>query len=126
MQKRRMEQHQLLQELQLMEKKLTLTPSNLLKKEDWSVEFNKAKGRSDEAKKVNAVLDEIKTSLYNAYNELSKKNSIVTAEKVKSVFLGIGTEKYFLLELFEDCNKVIKEQVGITKTKATLQKIGSM
>ncbi len=91
-------------------------------KDDWSVELNRAKGRNAEAKKLNNVLDEIKTSLHNAYNNLTKKDIVVTAEKVKNTFLGIGLEQYLLLDLFEQDNNLLKTQVGITKSKATYQK----
>ncbi len=92
------------------------------KKDDWSVELNRVKGRSAEAKKINCVLDEIKTCLRNAYNELTKKDTLVTAEKVKNHFLGIGQEQYLLLVLFEESNNALKKQIGISKSKATYQK----
>lgn len=85
-----------------------------IKPDDWNVELNRAKGRSAEARAINTVLDEIKNSLYNAYNDLTKK--------VKNTFLGIGVEQYLLLELFEECNILLQKQIGITKSKATYQK----
>lgn len=91
-------------------------------KNDWNVELNRVKGRSAEAKKMNSVLDEIKSCLRNAYNDLTRKEIVVTAEKVKNTFLGIGHEKFLLIELFEECNSILKKQVGITKSKATYQK----
>ncbi len=91
-------------------------------KNDWNVELNRVKGRSAEAKKMNSVLDEIKSCLRNAYNDLTRKEIVVTAEKVKNTFLGIGQEKFLLIELFEECNSILKKQVGITKSKATYQK----
>ena len=89
---------------------------------DWSVELNKAKGRDSEARRINSILDGIKISLHNTYHDLTRKETIVTAEKVKNTFLGIGQEKSFLIELFDDCNNILKKQVGINKSKATYQK----
>lgn len=89
---------------------------------DWSVEQNRAKGRAAEARKANGILDDIKTSLHNTYHDLTRKETIVTAEKVKNTFLGIGQEKAFLIELFDDCNSILNKQVGINKSKATYQK----
>jgi len=93
-----------------------------IKTEDWSVELHRVKGRSLEARVTNNVLDEIKTSLHNAYNELTRRDILVTAEKVKNTFLGIGLEQYLLMELFEESNNTLKKQIGITKSKATYQK----
>ncbi|WP_430933962.1 site-specific integrase [Saccharicrinis sp. 156] len=93
-----------------------------IKPSAWSVELGKAKGRNTESKVINSVLEEIKTAIHKAYNELVPKEIIVTAEKVKNTFLGIGQEQYLLMELFEECNNTLKKQVGITRAKATYQK----
>jgi len=73
-------------------------------------------------KRINGALDEIKSSLRNHYNDLKLKETIVTAENVENAFLGIGQVKYLLIELFEECNSILKKQVGISKYKATDQK----
>lgn len=90
--------------------------------EQWSVEQNKAKGRTAKDRAFNSILDEIKTTLHTTYHELNRKEAVVTAEKVKNAFLGIGQEKLFLIELFDDCNKILNKQIGINKSKATYQK----
>lgn len=103
-------------------KKSHFNTKQFITENGWSVKLNRAKGRSDSAKKLNGILDEIKNALHNAYNELLKKDTVVTAEKVKNAFLGIGQEKFFLIELFEDCNRTLKKQIGINRSKATYQK----
>ncbi len=47
---------------------------------DWSVEQNKAKGRTAKSKAFNGILEEIKTSLHSTYHDINRKESIVTAE----------------------------------------------
>ncbi len=89
---------------------------------DWSVELGRAKGRNNEARAINDVLEEIKASIHREYNDLTRKEILVTAEKVKNSFLGLGQEQYLLIELFEDSNESLKKLFGITKTKATYQK----
>ena len=103
-------------------RKTHFNTKQFIKPDDWNVELNRVKGRHAEARAINTVLDEIKNSLYNAYNNLTKKEVTVTAEMVKNTFLGIGIEQYFLLELFEESNNFLKKQIGITKSKATYQK----
>ncbi len=90
--------------------------------ERWSVKTNRAKGRTAESLKVNNFLNYINATLFGIYQKLSQYDTTVTAEKVKNSFLGIGSEKYMLLELFSACNEDIKKQVGISKSKATYQK----
>jgi integrase len=93
-----------------------------IKPEEWSVELGKVKGRSNNARYVNSLLDEIKTLVHKAYNEIVRLETSVTAEKVKNKFLGIGQEQFLLMELFEEKNAILKKQVGITRSKATYQK----
>ncbi len=93
-----------------------------IKSADWSVDLGKAKGRSTQAKSINSLLEEIKTSIHKTYNNLIVRETVVTAEKVKNTFLGIGQEQFLLLELFEESNNNLKKLVGITKSKATYQK----
>ena len=93
-----------------------------IKPDEWSVELGRAKGRHTQARAINTVLEDIKTSIHNTFNDLTRKEIIVTAEKVKNTFLGIDQEHYLLLELFEECNNIFKTQVGITKSKPTYQK----
>ncbi|MCU4156847.1 site-specific integrase [Carboxylicivirga sp. A043] len=93
-----------------------------IKVTEWSVSLGKVKGRSSEAVATNSLLEEIKTSIHKTYNELIRKEITVTAEKVKNTFLGIGQEQFFLMELFQDSNNLLKKQIGISKSKATYQK----
>ena len=90
--------------------------------EEWSVELGKVKGRTNSARYINGILEEIKTSIHKIYNELLRKEIVVTSEKVRNVFLGVGQEQFLLIELFEESNKNLKKLVGITKSKATYLK----
>lgn len=90
--------------------------------ENWIIESGRVKGWDAKAKEINALLEEIKADIHKVYYDLSRKEIIVTAEKVKNSFLGIDQERYLVLELFEESNSALEKQVGITKSKATYQK----
>lgn len=90
--------------------------------EMWSVKSGRAKGRSSEIVEVNSLIDNIKASLFNIYNEIQQKEQDVTAEKVKNNFLGITVKDYKLLELFKRHNDDVKKLIGKTKSSATYQK----
>ena len=88
----------------------------------WDSKTAKAIGKTKEANEINALLDTIKTSIYNVYYNLQTRENDVTAERVKNIFLGIEVKHQTLLELFKRHNEDAEKLVGISKTKVTLQR----
>lgn len=90
--------------------------------EIWSVQLGRASGLSRESKQINALLDEIKASIHKIYHEMQRRDSVVTAEKIKNEFLGISERHDTLLDLFRKHNEDVKQLIGVTKSAATYQK----
>ena len=88
----------------------------------WSVSLGKASGSNRESKNINALLDEIRASVYKIYHEMQRRDSVVTSEKVKNEFLGISERHETILNLFQKHNDDVKQLIGITKSAATYQK----
>ncbi|SCD19246.1 Phage integrase [Proteiniphilum saccharofermentans] len=88
----------------------------------WNVKAGRAIGRTDEAVEVNTLIDKIRTSLFNVYNEILLSDVDVTAEKVKNHFLGSTIKDHNLLAQFKRHNEDVKKLIGISKSKATYQK----
>lgn len=88
----------------------------------WDTKAGKAAGKSGIATKMNSLLENIKNSLTNHYREIETRDSSVTVEKIRNSFLGFETRQQTLLELFKKHNEEAEKLVGISKTKATLQK----
>ena len=88
----------------------------------WDTKGGKAKGNSFESKKLNTLLDSIRTSITNHYHEIENRDSLVTAEKIRNSFLGFETRQETILELFRKHNEDVEKLVGISKSSATLQK----
>jgi len=88
----------------------------------WNTKLGKANGRNAEIQGINSLLDEIKASVHQIYHELQRRESVVTAEKIKNEFLGLSENNKTLLDLFKRHNNDIKKLVGISKAKATYQK----
>lgn len=88
----------------------------------WDARAGIAIGKSNEAVEVNALLNEIKTSIHNVYHDLQTKENNVNSERVKNIFLGIEVKHQTVLELFRRHNDDVAKLVGISKSKETLQK----
>lgn len=68
---------------------------------DWEPKAGKAIGRSASVQQLNGLLDNIKATLIRHYREISDRETIVTAEKIRNAFLGFHTCDETLLGLFE-------------------------
>lgn len=88
--------------------------------DNWSIAAGKAKGR--DARRINALLDDIRSSLNTIYHEMQWCDNYVTAEKVKNEFLGHSESHQTILSLFQKHNDDVKQLVGISKTIATYRK----
>ncbi len=88
----------------------------------WNTQTGKASGRGSEIQRINSLLEEIKSSVHRIYHEQQRRDSFVTAEKVKNEFLGLSEDNKTLLDLFTRHNDDVKKLIGISKSKATYQK----
>ena len=85
----------------------------------WDVKTGKAAGRTIEAVKINALIDNTKASIFKIYRELQERDHYVTAERVRNVFLGVEVKQQTLLELFDKHNSERKLLVGVSLCQST-------
>ena len=90
--------------------------------DDWDTAKGRVKGKGKVAMELNGLLDEMKASIINHYREIQRRETVVTAEKVRNAFLGVNERKDTLLTVFEKYLENAKKLQGISKTKATIQK----
>ena len=88
----------------------------------WDVKTSKAIGRTADAAKINTLIDNTKSALYNVYRELQERDNYVTAEKIRNLFLGIEQKSQTLLGLFDSHNEERKLQIGINLTRNTYRR----
>ena len=88
----------------------------------WDTKAGKAAGNSVKARKINSMLDDIRTALNNHYHYVESRDSFVTAEKIRNAFLGYEVRQQTLLELFKQHNEDASKLSGISKAPATLVK----
>jgi hypothetical protein len=85
----------------------------------WEVKTGRATGKTAEALKINALIDNTKAAIYRIYRELQERDNYVTAEKVKNVFLCIEQKHQTLLELLDCHNRERKALIGVNISQAT-------
>ncbi|GHT55393.1 tyrosine recombinase [Bacteroidia bacterium] len=89
----------------------------------WETKYNRAIGKSEQARQINRLLDEIKAGIDEHYKKIRERDTYVTAEKVKNSFLGIDLRSETLLQVFKQHNKDYEEmkKAGL-RAGSTLQK----
>ena len=84
-----------------------------IREEQWSVEAGKMKGSSEEAKRINSLLDAMRVRAFTYQREILNEGKPLTMDTFKSKWLDIVTERpRMLLEIFEHHNKQMKELIG--------------
>src|SRR5680860_1487281 len=78
----------------------------------WDTGGNKVIGRSAQSNQLNAILDNIKASLFFHYREIERHESFVTAEKIRNAFLGVTIKGQMLLVVFEMHNEDLSKRIG--------------
>lgn len=88
----------------------------------WNPSYARAIGKTREANEINQALDQYQASILKVYRDILERDNYVTAEKVRDSFLGFSRDNTTLLEIFRDLIGDTEKLVGISKSKATLQK----
>ena len=90
-------------------------------KAQWNSRTSRQKGRSSEALAVNAKLDAISTSLHSLYHKYQDDQTI-SVDKLRSAYLGQIQEFSTFLPVFDKFIDDIRQRVGHTISKESLQK----
>ncbi|HQV37219.1 MAG TPA: site-specific integrase [Flavobacterium sp.] len=88
----------------------------------WSIEGNKVKGSSEEARTINSHLDYLKNQVLEAEKRLFKKDSKVTSESLKNEMFGCQERTRTLIPIFIDHNNKIKALIGKEYASGTLER----
>lgn len=88
----------------------------------WDTKSGRAIGKSATTKEINRFIDKIRVGINNSYQEITDRDSYVTAEKVKNGFLGLSMKHETLLQVFAQHNEDYAKQVGKMKSQRSLLK----
>ena len=87
----------------------------------WNNTTSRLKGRTAEALSANAALDSISATLNNIYHKFEDDSSL-SLEKIRSFFVGKDREYTTFLPVFDRFNEDVRQRVGHTISKDSLQK----
>jgi hypothetical protein len=85
----------------------------------WDAKGNRAKGKGEEAQKINHALDKIKARIIEQYNQIRERENFVTAEMVRNAYQGIGNEYETILRAFDKHNADFNKRVGKDRVAGT-------
>lgn len=88
----------------------------------WDCRRRRVRGRNEEAKRINQLLEEIRFSIYEAYMRLRRDSTYITPQEIKSAFWGRNSTSDGVLKLFEQHNQEFGQMVGVSRCKSTLYK----
>jgi hypothetical protein len=95
------------------DKRFNIATKIYVKPSDWSVEQCKVKTNSEEARRVNKMLEAFKLKAFDYQRELMNEGKEVTLESIKAKWFGLSLEKpRMLMEVFKEHNAQMKALVG--------------
>lgn len=77
----------------------------------WDSKKSKAKGNSQESRLINQFLDNEKSKINNAFQELSYEKKLVTSKLVKARYLGLDKKHKTLQDLVTYHNQLVAQKI---------------
>ncbi len=103
-------------------KRTEISSKRTIESERWSNEGNKAIGRTEDVRELNAYLDSLTTKVYQSQRDLIQDNKPVTSETLKNKLLGVEDKERTLISIFETHNKQVEKLVGREFSAGTLER----
>jgi site-specific recombinase XerD len=91
----------------------------LVNPDQWDSKKEQAKGQLAEARNLNRLLENIRSTLTVNYNKQVAIEGHVTPERLKNIFLGQDEPEHTIISLFDRYNNQYKLKVGTTSTHKT-------
>ena len=87
--------------------------------ERWDPDANRMKGNKEDAREVNTLIDNFTLKLNKIYNQLCESDEIITARRIKDIFLGNDQKRKSLLQAFRGHNEMVHARIGVDFSKST-------
>lgn len=79
---------------------------------DWDAARGIMRGTRQESKLLNKYLDQVRSKIYTAYEDLLSENKMVTTQAIKNRYLGADKFYRSLQELFEYHNEISRHSIS--------------
>ncbi|MGC1632522.1 MAG: site-specific integrase [Gelidibacter sp.] len=90
------------------QKRVNLTLKRRVPINSWDSKTQILRGNTNDAKQINQYFHEVKTRLFQIYQDLKYQDEVITAEKIKSLYFGEDESSKTLLELIDYHSKKIE------------------
>ena len=104
------------------EKRTEISLNKWVPADKWNPKKQCIVGNSPEAKAINGFLKTVEVRLHEIHRNLLDKGELITAESLKTHFLGRGEKQRTLLEVFDYQLTQIRSKLGKGYTISTLRK----
>ncbi|WP_034671739.1 site-specific integrase [Epilithonimonas caeni] len=88
----------------------------------WNIKSGKITGNTPNAKNLNALLEGIRSKVFECYTSLFNNGKEITCESLRNKYLKIDERKITLMNVFEDHNSRMKELIGKEFSKGTWER----
>ncbi|WP_416240466.1 Arm DNA-binding domain-containing protein [Pedobacter sp. GR22-10] len=88
----------------------------------WNAKGSRAIGSKEEIKVLNTHLDQLQNAIYYAHQRVFDMGLPITADAIKSSYLGTLTNSHTLLEAVADHNLKMEQLVGKDYVRGTLNR----
>lgn len=78
----------------------------------WDSDTQRQKGRSESARILNDYLDSLQNRINRDFNSFNEKGEEITAARLKDSLMGKDVKRYYLVQIFEMNNALIKQEEG--------------
>jgi site-specific recombinase XerD len=91
----------------------------LVQSEQWDSKNERVKGQVAEARSLNRLLENVRSSLNVHYNKFMSIDGHVNPERLRNIFLGHEEQEQTIISFFDKFNDQYKLKVGTTSTHRT-------
>lgn len=93
-----------------------------VKPQKWNVVAQRVLGRSEEAKRTNGLLDDIRYALHEAYIKVLSGGEGCSPQTIRDKYLGLNSDGVGVVEFFRQHNQEFAKMVGLTRSESSLNK----
>lgn len=103
-------------------KRTEISTGQVINSLQWGIKSGKIIGNTHNAKHLNALMEGIRSKVFECYTSLFNSGKEITCESLRNKYLKIEDKKVTLIEIFKDHNSKMKELIGKGFSKGTWER----